>query len=94
MNTVLVNYFLKEKKIIPEKDNIICLTFWYYLYYVTVWLALKHAFCQAAFCQAGTHAHAELEETQAAIVSLCPNAPFHLTGQTRVTVHGPFQKIR
>ena len=61
---------------------------------MTVWLALKHAFCQSTFCQAGTHAHAELEETQAANVSLCPNALFHLTSQTPVTVHGPFQKIR
>ena len=31
---------------------------------VTVWLVLKHAFCQA-----GTHAYAEMEEMEAANVS-------------------------
>ena len=61
---------------------------------VTVWLALKHAFCQAAFCQAGTHVYTELEETQAANMSFNFNAPFHLTKPKRVTIHGPFQKIR
>ena len=51
-------------------------------------------FVTSAFCQARTHAHAELEETQATNVSLTSTHRFIKLSQTRVTVHGPFQKIR